>query len=141
MEYAFVTAEKLSPGLQSRVRSLFGQLTDTKEPLQLHELLNQASPFYMLCCHQGDELLGMATLCTYEAISGKKGWIEDVVVDEKHRGKGIGKGLMKHLMEKAKQIGLQEILLFTGQHRETARRMYEGLGFSQRNSSIFIYHL
>ena len=48
------------------------------------------------------QIVGMLTIGTYIIPSGTKVWIEDVVVDESQRGKGIGKELMLFVREKLK---------------------------------------
>lgn len=79
----------------------------------------------------------MASMCTYHVISGKKGWIEDVVVDAKSRGHGIGRKLMNKLLEEGKKKNLTEILLFTEDHRTPAINLYENLGFKLKESRIY----
>lgn len=40
------------------------------------------------------KIVGTLTAATYKILSGKRMWIEDVVVDSAHRGKGIGQDLI-----------------------------------------------
>lgn len=77
----------------------------------------------------------------YQVISGNKGWIEDVVVDEKVRGRGIGKKLIEKLLSVAKDRELSEVLLFTAHHRLAAINLYKKLGFKQKNSHLYIIEL
>ena len=49
-------------------------------------------------------VLGYASIHYIKKITRKSGIIEDVVVKENQRGKGIGKLLVKNLIEKAKKI-------------------------------------
>ena len=48
-------------------------------------------------------VLGYASIHYIKKITRKSGIIEDVVVKENQRGKGIGKLLVKNLIEKAKK--------------------------------------
>ena len=50
-------------------------------------------------------VLGYASIHYIKKITRKSGIIEDVVVKENQRGKGIGKLLVKNLIEKAKKNG------------------------------------
>ena len=53
----------------------------------------------------------MLTIADYKTPTGVKVWIEDVVVDESHRGKGIGKELMLVAIEYSKSLGSKDIRL------------------------------
>ena len=52
------------------------------------------------------------------------------VVDEKYRGKDIGKALMAKLEEWAIQYGYKGLRLVTGEQREQAHSFYEKCGFT-----------
>jgi phosphinothricin acetyltransferase len=80
----------------------------------------------------------MALMCTYTVISGFKGWVEDVVVDVEHRGKGLGRKLMEKLVELGKEKGLTEILLFSADKRIEAINLYKSLGFKEKESRIYV---
>jgi phosphinothricin acetyltransferase len=79
----------------------------------------------------------MALMCTYKVISGHKGWVEDVVVDGKMWGQGIGKKLMEKLLEAAHEKGVSEVLLFSADHRRAAISLYTQLGFQRKNSGLY----
>ena len=76
-------------------------------------------------------------MCTYDLISGKKGWNEDVVVSSKQRGKGIGRKMMHKLLEIGKEKQLTEILLFTEDHRTPAIKVFSNLGFKVKNTRVY----
>jgi phosphinothricin acetyltransferase len=141
MNYLELNSENLTPDMQQQATALFGQLTGSRQALPLEDLLPNNTQLTLLCCLEGDTLLGMASMATYRVVSGYKGWIEDVVVDQAQRGRGIGRGLVSHLLEKGKKLGLAEILLFTGVQRKPAMALYESLGFKTKESRIYIYEL
>lgn len=60
---------------------------------------------------------------------GKRATVESVRVDEKHRGKGIGREMMLWAIERAKQKGCIFLQLTTNADRREAHRFYENLGF------------
>lgn len=60
---------------------------------------------------------------------GKRATVESVRVDEKHRGKGIGREMMLWAIERAKQKGCISLQLSTNADRRDAHRFYENLGF------------
>jgi GNAT superfamily N-acetyltransferase len=56
--------------------------------------------------------------------------VEDVVVDKKYRGCGIGRGIMQKLIWFAEQTGMERLDLHTS--RPIAAKLYESLGFKSR---------
>ena len=57
------------------------------------------------------------------------GFIEDVYVNEEHRGKGIGKELMKELINEAKEQKCYKIVLTSRYIRENVHKFYKDLKF------------
>ena len=85
------------------------------------------------------EIAGMLTVCAYDVPSGTKMWIEDVVVDESHRGKGYGKALMEYALDYAKSKGAVTIDLTSRPSRIEANRLYQKLGFVLRETNVYRY--
>ena len=66
---------------------------------------------------------------------GKSGHIEDVVIDIKHRGKGLGGKLVQYILDYAKDLGYYKIQL----HCLTEyQAFYEKLRMVNRNKSMEI---
>jgi GNAT superfamily N-acetyltransferase len=61
---------------------------------------------------------------------GKRATVESVRVDEKYRGQGIGKELMKWAIERARAENCFAVQLTTNAERRDAHRFYENLGFT-----------
>jgi GNAT superfamily N-acetyltransferase len=59
------------------------------------------------------------------------GLLEDVFVEEKYRGKGIGKELVKRVIEKARELGCYKLIATSRFERENVHRLYENLGFKK----------
>lgn len=55
--------------------------------------------------------------------------LEDVFVEESHRGKGIGTALSKKAIEKAEELGCRKLLAQSRYGREKVHALYESLGF------------
>ncbi|HUX94776.1 MAG TPA: GNAT family N-acetyltransferase [Bacteroidales bacterium] len=87
------------------------------------------------------EIAGMLTAVVYFIPTGTKFWIEDVVVDETFRGKGIGKALMIRAMEFAKIIGAGSVDLTSRPSRIAANKLYVDLGFELRETNVYRYSL
>ena len=79
-----------------------------------------------------DEIAGTLQITFTPSINlqgTKRATVESVRVDAKHRGKGLGKELMKWAIERAKSEGCCILQLTTNGERADAHRFYENLGF------------
>ncbi|HUW49423.1 MAG TPA: GNAT family N-acetyltransferase [Sulfuricella sp.] len=63
--------------------------------------------------------------------------LEDVIVAEPHRGGGLGRMLVNHVLGWAKQQGLPRVTLLADRDNGPAMRFYEKLGF--RESAMMVY--
>lgn len=140
MNIQFLTLEDITTETQIQINHLFKELTDIK-PTSVENLRQNNAPIFIATYYESEILVGMATMVTYNVISGKKAWIEDVVVSEKFRGKGIGKKLIEALINKSKELKISTILLFSNPKREVAHRLYLRMGFSKKESTLFMMNL
>jgi len=80
------------------------------------------------------DVIGTMQLTFTPSISfrgGKRCTVESVRVDEKHRGKGIGREMMLWAIDRAREKGCISMQLTTHRDRNDAHRFYESLGFSK----------
>src|SRR5690554_4565141 len=70
-------------------------------------------------------IVGTLTLATQKIPTGKKAWIEDVVVDSRVRGKGIARKLILHAINYASESGISKIDLTSSPFRKAANKLYE----------------
>lgn len=131
-----LTPADLNATASGQVSALFEQLNTSITQQNAIEVLSNKDTVFVACLSRG-EIVGMALMATYLVISGHKGMIEDVVVSEQYRGKGIGKKLIQALLQEAQVLQLSEILLFSGHHRTAAIALYTSLGFSLKNSGLY----
>ena len=89
-----------------------------------------------LIYYEGDEEKGFITL----AIKNNIGSIGLIAVDEKERGKSIGKKLVNAAFVYFKANGIDKVEVVTQKANKTACLFYESLGFEVK-SIIYIYHL
>ena len=83
------------------------------------------------------KLIGMISVAIFPTPSGMRCWIEDIVVDRMHRGKGLGKKLMKRAIEYAQECGAQCIDLTSRPSRIEANEMYQRMGFEKRETNVY----
>ena len=91
--------------------------------------------------NEGGEIEGMLTLVIYRVPTGTRSIIEDVVVDGRHRNKGIAKAMMTCAIELAREAGADNISLTSNPKRAAANLLYQHMGFQQRETNLYIYHL
>jgi ribosomal protein S18 acetylase RimI-like enzyme len=87
------------------------------------------------------QIAGMLTIGTYKTPTGIKVWIEDVVVDESYRGKGIGKELMIFAVNYSKSLGAKDVSLTSRPARIAANELYSKLGFKKYETNFYKYLL
>ena len=84
------------------------------------------------------EIAGFASLITYRVpTKGLVGRVEDVIVDEKYRAQGLGRGVMEKIIEIAKEKKVSLIDLTSNPKRAAARKLYESLGFEIHDTGVF----
>lgn len=82
--------------------------------------------------------VGALTLVWYDVPSGRKGWIEDVVVDASARGAGVGEALVRAALERAAREGVERVMLTSRPARRAARALYRKVGFEEAETSVFV---
>ncbi|KCZ78799.1 hypothetical protein H311_00165, partial [Anncaliia algerae PRA109] len=67
----------------------------------------------------------------------KKAHIEDIVVDKEYQGHGIGKMIVKRLVQLAEEKGCYKTALCTAQDKIP---FYKKCGFEPKETEMVIYH-
>jgi len=58
-------------------------------------------------------------------------WVYDIELDEKHRGRGLGRELLAAMEEQARAAGVRELSLNVFGDNATARRLYGTAGYRE----------
>lgn len=103
---------------------------------ELSALVNDSSSSLFLLFAE-DKIAGMLTLGTYLSPTGRKAWIEDVVVDSAYRGKGYGKMLVEHAIEYARTLSPCTLMLTSNPARIAANELYRASGFEQKITNVY----
>lgn len=138
-EPRFIEIEDLKPDYLEAINRLIAQLSTSFHPFTEAELNSLiASPQSHLYALEYDEkIIGMVTLCIYQCPTGRKAWIEDVVVDQNHRGKGYGKLMVRKAMEECQNRGNVTLMLTSRPSRIVANQLYQSLGFEKRETNVY----
>ena len=127
----------------SAINGLLPQLSKSSQPMnmdRLSELVKSDNTFLFVASKEG-QVLGMLSLVVLKIPTGNKAWVEDVVVDQSARGKGLGKSLMNHALEDAKKRGVKSIDLTSRPSRESANKLYQNLGYEIRETNVYRYKI
>lgn len=138
-EPRFIEIEDLKPDYLEAINRLIAQLSTSSHTFTEAELNSLiASPQSHLYALEYDEkIIGMVTLCIYQCPTGRKAWIEDVVVDQNHRGKGYGKLMVRKAMEECQNRGNVTLMLTSRPSRIVANQLYQRLGFEKRETNVY----
>ena len=86
-------------------------------------------------------IIGVSTLVTFRIPTGLRAWIEDVIVDEKCNGRGIGSALTTAMLDHARSQGCTTVDLTSRPSREAANHLYKKLGFELRETNTYRFDL
>ncbi|MDZ7675546.1 MAG: GNAT family N-acetyltransferase [Acidimicrobiales bacterium] len=82
-------------------------------------------------------IVGTATLVVFQIPTGRRAWIEDVVVDDAARGIGVGGALTRAMVDRAGELGCTTVDLTSRPSREAANRLYLREGFEVRETNVY----
>ncbi len=122
---------------------LVPQLSSSSPPPtrgQLVELVDGPDTVLFVARVDG-RIMGSLTLAFYRIPTGLKAWIEDVVVDDAARGRGVGAALNEAALAVARRRGAKDVSLTSRPSREAANRLYQRIGFERRETNVYRYTL
>lgn len=90
----------------------------------------------LLVARLDGQIVGMATFVSVPLPTGLRGHVEDVVVDESLRGRGIARRLLETMTAMAEDRALRTLDLTSRPSRESALRLYESVGFERRETNV-----
>lgn len=103
----------------------------------LKELISADNSHLFFVFDEDENCLGMLTVGIYISPTGKKAWIEDVVVSEMYQGQGVGKNLVAFAIQFAKQKQVNLLTLTSNPSRVAANKLYLKLGFERKETNVY----
>jgi ribosomal protein S18 acetylase RimI-like enzyme len=101
----------------------------------LEEIITSGNTEIIIC--QEEEITGTLTIVYQKTPTGEKAWIEDVIVDNSARGKGVGEKLMLFAIEHIRNKKIKKIDLTSAPERIAANKLYRKLGFKKRETNAY----
>ena len=139
-----VEATTVTVELVHAFATLIPQLSSSNPPPTAQDLAEiiAAPATQLLLALEGDAtVLGALTLAVFRIPTGVRAWIEDVVVDEATRGRGVGEALNREALARARASGATTVELTSRPSREAANRLYQRLGFELRATNVYRINL
>jgi len=132
---SFDVALKHVPELGSLLQQLSGQKRQLHEE-QLALYLDNPSAV-TIGAFSENKLVGIASIYIMHKATRTLGFVEDVVVDEGYRGKGIATELMNGLIAAARERGVSQCNLTSHPSRVEANKLYQKLGFRIKETNVY----
>lgn len=132
------------PELVAALRFLIPQLSSSAGPIEastLEDIVANPNSTLLVAREGSGPILGSLVLVTFKTPTAVRAWIEDVVVDEAARGKGVGERLVNAAIDRARLANAKSVDLTSRPNREAANRLYQRLGFELRESNLYRFTL
>jgi ribosomal protein S18 acetylase RimI-like enzyme len=136
--------DEVTPELVEAFARLVPQLSRSSPPPKveaLAEIVDSPACTLLVARDDGGAVVGSLTLVVFPIVTGRRGWIEDVVVDEAARGAGVGAALNQAALDHARSLGAKTVDLTSRPSREAANRLYQRLGFEPRETNVYRFTL
>lgn len=96
----------------------------------------------LVVAERGGQAAGFLQITFVPSLSYQGGWralIESVRVAGALRGQGIGRALLEHAIERARERGCHMVQLTSDRRRHDAVRFYESLGFESTHEGLKLF--
>jgi ribosomal protein S18 acetylase RimI-like enzyme len=107
---------------------------------ELREIVDSPALTLLMAREEG-KIVGSLSLVVFPIPTGVRAWIEDVIVDQSMRGRGLGEALTRAAIEVAKAKGAKTVDLTSRPSREAANRLYVRVGFELRQTNAYRYNI
>mgnify|MGYP001343442027 CR=1 FL=1 len=141
MSLEILPADRVDDDLVAAFAALIPQLSSSSPPPSADELraIVESPDTVLFLARLDGAIVGSLTLAFYRIPTGLKAWIEDVVVDDAARGRGVGEALNKSAIDEAAARGAKNVSLTSRSSREAANRLYRRLGFQPYETNLYRY--
>ena len=127
------------PEYVTSINRLIRQLSTNAKELSVDDLaiiVNDCNSHLYLLSVDGT-IAGMCTLAVYNAPTGRKAWIEDVVVDSEYRGNRLGRLLVDKTIGECRRFAPCTLMLTSRPARVAANCMYKSAGFNNKTTNVY----
>ena len=138
--YNIEQVAQFDSALIAPIADMLAQLTTREYPFGEQELRaiveDTASKLFIM--RDDERIMGMLTLGHYTSHTGRKVWVEDVVVSADYRGKGLGRRLINHAIEYCREnLSPCTLMLTSNPARIAANELYRTSGFEPKQTNVY----
>ena len=138
--YTIEHVAQFDSALIAPIADMLAQLTAREYPFGERELRaiveDTASKLFIM--RDDERIMGMLTLGHYTSPTGRKVWVEDVVVSADYRGKGLGRRLINHAIEYCREnLSPCTLMLTSNPARIAANELYRTSGFEPKQTNVY----
>ena len=116
-----------------------GDVLDEQEARAVFRRFQRYPDYRLFVAELDGRIVGTFALLIMDNLAHRgapSGVVEDVVVDEQHRGSGIGRQMMEFARNRCREAGCYKMALSSNLKREPAHAFYETLGFEKHGYSF-----
>ena len=138
-------AREVDLDLVAAFENLTPQLSSSAPPPSADDLAAIiAQPGTTLFVARDDDtraIVGTLTLVVFPIPTGRRAWIEDVIVASAASGQQLGERLSRAALDKARELGCRTVELTSRPSREAANHIYKKIGFELRETNVYRFTL
>lgn len=138
--YTIELVTQFDSALIAPIADMLAQLTAREYPFGEQELraIIEDSASQLFIMRDNEHIMGMLTLGHYTSPTGRKVWVEDVVVSAEYRGKGLGRRLIDHAIEYCREnLSPCTLMLTSNPARIAANELYRTSGFEPKQTNVY----
>ena len=126
------------PSIRPLLSELMEAMTDTEgfdidRSIENCRMMIRDPAQHVLVAVQGSKILGLVNFTARQTIMhpSSSGLIDELIVSESSRGKGIARQLVRAAIDKCRESGCCELEVSTEKSNTKARRFYKACGFEE----------
>jgi ADP-ribose pyrophosphatase YjhB (NUDIX family)/GNAT superfamily N-acetyltransferase len=146
-EVAFDSNMKILKFVKEKFTYDLGKVKDLIAQLDPSAVFNEQSLYkamfngYVSKVEEGGKLLGMGWIFPRQTLLRRQAVVEDMIVDESQRGKGLGEKILLDLIGWCRKEGMEVVELTTNPKRIAANSLYQKVGFKLHPTNHYLLNL
>lgn len=144
---AFDSNQKILKFIQEKFSYDLDNLKELINQLDSSAVVNEQSLYkaildgYISKVEKNGEIMGMGWIFPRQTLLRKQAVVEDMIVNDKYRGQGLGEKILLDLIDWAKKQGVEVIELTTNPKRVAANSLYQKVGFVLHPTNHYLLKL
>jgi ADP-ribose pyrophosphatase YjhB (NUDIX family) len=144
-EVAFDSNEKILAYVKEHFNFPIDKIKELTRQLDPNAMIDEQSVYkaaldgFVSTVYDNGNLVGMGWIFPRQTMLRRQAVVEDMIVDESQRGKGLGQKILLDLIAWAKAKGMNTIELTTNPKRIAANSLYQKVGFKLHETNHYLY--